>query len=263
LLNDLKGVLELSVVDTTRKKFLRELEERRRDQGTWVELPGDYAWRLVREAVDLAREQGTPLPNRYRSLRDVFGEAPAPPERALVYGTVSPIEVSFNPELVEESRLLVREPEVAGWYVPIPEALRERALGVARGTTSSLLVPGQTPDQQALHLLSAAAQEAATPTVRRALKRRLEETAYIFTQTDRLAAARRAVAAAQTLQDTNRSAETQPFLRVLIESGLARALRNEAISGRPAPEVLLELIETAVQSDRPVETRPSGLILPR
>jgi hypothetical protein len=267
LLNDLKGVVELSLVDTTRKRFLRELDERRRDQGNWVELPGDYAWRLVREAVDISHEQGTALPNRYRSLREVFGEAPAPPERALVYDTVSPVEVSFNPELIEESRLLVREPEVAGWYVPIPSELRERALAVARGTTSALLVPGQTPDLQALHLLSAVAQEALTPTLRRALQRRLEETAYIFVRTDRLAAARRAVAAAKTLRDTHRDVETQPFLRVLIESGLARALRNEAIGGRPAPEVLLELIEGAVQqareSNRPIESRPSGLILPR
>ncbi len=56
LLNDLKGLVELSLVDTTRKRFMRELDERR-IQGTWIELPGDYAWRLVREAVDLNRSQ--------------------------------------------------------------------------------------------------------------------------------------------------------------------------------------------------------------
>src|SRR5262249_16094211 len=152
----------------------RELDERRRDQGTWVELPGDYAWRLVREAVDISHEQGTALPNRYRSLREVFGEAPAPTERPLMYDTARRVEVSFNPEFREEPRLLVREPEGAGWYVHIPPELRERALAVARGTTSALHVPGQTPDLQALHLLSAAAQEALTPTLRRALQRRLE-----------------------------------------------------------------------------------------
>src|SRR5207244_12875963 len=72
LINDLKGILELSLVDTTRKRFLRELEQRRREEGAWVELPGEYAWRLVREALDIGNRQGTPLPTRYRNLREAF-----------------------------------------------------------------------------------------------------------------------------------------------------------------------------------------------
>jgi hypothetical protein len=268
LLNDLKGVLELSLVDTTRKRFQRELEERRREPGTWVTLPGDYAWRLVREAVDIGREHGTALPSRYRALREAFGEAPGPPERPLVHETVSPAEANFNPDWLDESQGLVREPEVSGWHIPMPDALRARAAEVARAQSSSLLVPGNTPEQQALHLLAEAERQTLTPDVARAVRRRLEETAYIFAVTDRLAAARRAVAAARALEDGHRPVDRNPFLRVLLEAGLARSLRSEAINGRPASAMLLELIERAVESVREsgrggVESRPSGLILPR
>jgi hypothetical protein len=268
LLNDTSGLLELSLIDTTRKRFLRELEEHRRDRGTWVRLPGDYAWRLLREAVDLTREGGGSLPTRYRELRGVFGEAPGPPERALVYETISPVEATFHPDWVEDTAALVREPEVVGWHVPIPDALRERALEVARGTTSSLLVPGQQPEQQALHLLAEAQRTALTPAVRRSLRRRLEETGYIFVATDRLPAARRAVAAAQALEDESKSIDRVPFLRVMVESGLARGLRSERVGSRPAGDLLLELIERSVEQAREagrsgIESRPSGLILPR
>jgi hypothetical protein len=270
LLSDLEGLLEVNLVDTTRKRFLRELADRRRETsgGTWISMPGDYAWHLVREAVDVTGERGASLPTRYRALRDVIGEADGPPERALVYETVSPVEASFNPELLEQSAQLLREPETRGWYVPLPESLRARALEVARAPASTLLVPGQAPEQQALQLLAEAARLGLTPPVLRALRRRLEETAYLFVTSDRLLAARRAVAAARALEDTNRPVERHPFLRMLLGAGLARLVRSERIGTHSAAEVLVELIERAAEQHQreggaAIESRPSGLILPR
>ena len=189
LLNELRGFQELSLVDTTRKRYLRDFDENRGSAGTWVSLPGEYALRLVREAIDVSREQGTGLPTRYRAMRDVFGEAPGPPERGLVYETISSVEANFNPDWLDDSPRLLGEPEVAGWYVPMPAELRARALEVAAGSGAALLVPGRAPEQQAQQLLAEAAQQALTPGVRRALRRRLEETGYIFVATERLAAA--------------------------------------------------------------------------
>jgi histone H3/H4 len=81
-------------------------------------------------------------------------------------------------------------------------------------------------------------------------------------------AARRAVAAAKSFEDTTRPIEANPFARVLVEAGLARALRAERAGSRPAAEVLLELIERAFEQASEsgrgtIESRPSGLILPR
>jgi hypothetical protein len=271
LLNELRGLQELSLVDTTRKRYLREFDENRGTTGTWVSLPGEYALRLVREAVDVSREQGAGLPTRYRGLRDVFGEAPGPPERGLIYETISPVEANFNPDWLDDSPRLLGEPEVAGWYVPVPADMRARALEVAAGSGAALLVPGRAPEQQALQLLAETAQEALTPIVRRALRRRLEETGYIFVATDRLPAARLAVAAARALDEGVSSVppERHPLLRLLLASGLARLMGSETIGGRRASEVLLELVERATQREGQqagsgsVETRPSGLIIPR
>jgi hypothetical protein len=266
LLNDLRGLPEMNLVDTTRKRFQRDFDAARSEAGTWVSLPGEYSLRLVREAVDLTRELGGGLPTRYHAFKDVFGEAPGPPERGLVFETISPVEVNFNPSWLDESPRLLAEPEVAGWYVPMPADLRSKALDVARAPSAGLLVPGHTPQQQALQLVADAAHRAVTPIVRRGFRRRLEETAYLFLETDRHALARLAAAAARGLDEGGVAPERHALMRLLLAAGLARLISGESVLGRRAPEALLELVERATQGEgqgAPVETRPSGLILPR
>jgi hypothetical protein len=268
LLNDTRGLLDLSLVETTRKRFQRDFEASRDGAGAWVSLPGEYSLRLMRESVDLTREVGSGLPTRYQAFREVFGEADGRPERGLIYETISPVEINFNPGWLEESPRLLGEPEVAGWYVPMPPELRRRALEVAHAPSTGLLVPGHTPEQQALQLVADATREGLTPVVRRGLRRRLEETSYIFVQSDRLALARLAAAAARGLDDAGGvPPERHPLVRLLIAAGLARLTGGELVGSRRASEVLLELVERAgeQQQGQPggVETRPSGLILPR
>jgi len=266
VLNDQRGLLDLNVVDTTRKRFQKEFDQSRGAAGAWVTVPGEYALQLIREGVELTREVGGALPTRYQTFRDVFGEAASGPERGLVYETISPVEASFNPDWLDDSARLLGEPEVAGWYVVVSPDLRARALEAARGPAAGLLVPGHEPEQQALQLLADAAHQALTPSVRRALRRRLEETGYIFVASDRLAVARLAVAAARALADEAGAPERHPFVRLLLAAGLARLLGTERIGARRAADVLLELIERATQQQAqagPTETRPSGLILPR
>jgi hypothetical protein len=129
-----------------------------------------------------------------------------------------------------------------------------------------LLVPGHSPEQQALQLIADAAHAALTPLVRRGLRRRIEETGYIFLATDRLAAARLAVAAARALDDPSLPPEQHPLVRLLLAAGLARLLGAEKVGASHASDVLLELVERATQQRAqasPTEIRPSGLILPR
>jgi hypothetical protein len=267
LLNAMRGLLDLTLVETTRKRFQRDFAAAQAGAGTWIRLPGEYSLRLVREAVDLTREVGGGLPTRYQAFRDVLGEAPGPPERGLIYETVSPVEINFNPGWLDDSPRLLGEPELTGWYVPMPSELRARALEVAHAPTVGLLVPGHTPEQQALQLLSEAAREGVTPQVRRGLRRRLEETGYLFLQSDRLAQARLAAAAARGLEDSGGVAsERHPLVRVLIAAGLARLTDADTVGTRRASEVLMELVGRATEQESqagPVETRPSGLILPR
>jgi hypothetical protein len=269
------GLLELELRDTTRRRFQRDLAEwRRAPGGAWVPVPPEYALQLVREGVDLARGRQAVLPAAYPRFRDLFGEAPGGPERPLVYQTLSPLAATLDPEGSGESAALLREPELAGWHLAPTDALRAQALHVARAATLALIVPGDPPEAQARRLLGQAARELLTPAVRRGLRRRLEETAYLFLQTGRAVAARRAVAAAQALPDTGvvagGVAPPAPLVEVLVTAGLAQALADEVVEGQPASEIVLDLLadvleaeaeEAELEAPAP-ETTPSGLILP-
>ena len=267
ILNDVKGLLELKLIDTTRKRFLRDLDDWRRDPlSTWISLPLGYALQLIREGVDLARGQDGGLPTSYGRFRELFGEAEHGPERPLVYETISPVEARFNPEWLEKSGQIELEPEIAGWWLLPTEALRSRALELLHARHPALVVPGQSREVRARQLMDEAAEQLTTPEVRRALQRRLEETAYIFLQTDRFTAARLAVAAAQGLADPSTRPYQHPIVRFVVSTGFIQALRTELVDGQPAPNVLLELLEAAAEKED-VEpspgTTPSGLILPR
>ena len=266
ILNDVAGLLELELLDTTRRRFQRDLAEWRREPGgAWVPVPLEYALQLVREGVDLARGRQAVLPAAYPRFRDLFGEAPGGPERPLVYQTISPLAATLDPEWSGESAALLQEPELAGWHLAPTDALRARALRVARAATLALVVPGDPPEEQARRLLGQAARELLTPEVRRGLRRRLEETAYLFLQTGRAVAARRAVAAAQALPGAGVVAPPEPLVEVLVTAGLAQALADEVVEGQPASEIVLDLFEEVLEAELEApapETTPSGLILP-
>jgi len=273
VLEDIAGLTELELIDTTRKRFQRELSELRRDPvWAWVQLPVAYAKGLVGEGVALARElePKKPLPTHYPRFTELFGEPPADPGRPLVYETVSPVEARLHPDWLELSDEVLSEPEVAGWaLVPTPE-LSRRAIEVARSRHSAVMLPGNPPERQAQALLDEAARELVTPAVRRGLRRRLEETASIFQQSHRPLQARRAVAAATHLGESGQDPADNPLVRGLVLAGLLLSVGDEQVAGQPVPMVLLDIVAAAYPPDGDpphpsmgMTTRPSGLILPR
>jgi hypothetical protein len=268
LLNDVRGVQEIQLIDTTRKRVQRELDELRRDsRWSWTQLPVDYALRLIGEDVELARAAGQTLPQRYTRYIELFGEPPPAAERALVFDTISPMEVRFHPDWLDESDRLVVEPELFGWDLTPSSDISSRALAAVRARYAALVVPTNTPEQQVQSILADAGRELITPEVRHALRRRLEETAYVLVAAGRLPEARRAAAAAVDLADAARAAHDQPFLRSLLVASIARSLPPEPVAGRSAAETFVELtVARGGEQDQgrpPLSTTSTGLILPR
>ncbi|MBV9356279.1 MAG: hypothetical protein JO023_12220 [Chloroflexi bacterium] len=267
LLNDRSGMQDLQLVDTTRKRVQRELGELRRDaRWSWTSLPPAYALGLVGEGVTLAESVDHALPQRYQRFVELFGAPPPAPEGALVYETISPMEIRLHPDWLEESGRLIAEPELAGWDIPPTPELRDRALAAARARFATLLVPTNPPEAQAAAVLAEAGRTLITPERRQALRRRLEEMAYVFLAADRLDEARLAAAAAQDLRTSSQPAHEQPFLRALLIAGAARALQAEVVAGRSAAQTFVELTEQPrTREDQPpaISTTSTGLILPR
>jgi len=228
LINDLAGLKDFVVHDTTRKRLAaEEAEARQRGEFTWVELPVPYAQWLLQEAVALNADSGFPLPTEYHAWRDVVGAPTTPVERPLIYEHVSRFEVKMRPELLREAPRLFEEPEMEGWFLGYRQ-VQPYAVELRRAREARLVLTPESEEQRHERVLTQAIRELFTPPLRRALQRRLEETAYIFWATGRREQAKRAVAAAVEIADSDPLLlPRHPLVRSLLERSIELAIQAE------------------------------------
>ncbi len=225
LLNDLVGMKDFYVLESTRKKLAAREQELRERGETWVELPIDYALWLVQEALALNAESGFPVPVEYRAWQDVLGPPPRTFERPLVYEEVSRFEIKMRPELLQRTPELFKEPELEGWFLGYSD-VRKHVEELRRAIESPLVLTPESDEQRVERILGQAIREFFTARQRRALQRRLEEMGYIFLRTGRPEQAKLAVAAAVEIADSDPILLTRhPFVRVFMQRSLMVALQ--------------------------------------
>jgi hypothetical protein len=192
----------------------------------WFALPADYAAHLLRAAMKRNTAAGAGLPLAFTEVARFLPEED-PYTEPLVYRFVRPIEVKLDPTLLESAGALLDEPELAAIglppvrVAPFQEEAR-RLLGTPRLVT---LAPDQV---RVAGLLQRAHRALLDLPTRQALRTILEETAAFFWLSDRRLAARRAVAAALALTESEKG-ET-PFSRRLV----AREVLGATASGEGA-----------------------------
>jgi hypothetical protein len=232
LLNDIVGMKDCTFRETTRKKLRETLRAGEEERGLRsVEIPPEYALSLVSEALALNAESGFAVPTEFQLHRALLGELPPPPEQALIHRHISRGQALLLPNLLEESAKLLDERELRGWFFGYDESLA-RAHERQRVRESRIVLTNEPPEERERRVVDAAIGELFTPNVRRAMRRRLEEMAYIFWRTGRERPARLAVAAAFAIGDgpLNR----HPFARALVEKSLELALEAERSGMDPA-----------------------------
>ncbi len=232
-INDVDGLVDFSFRDTTRKRFSEdEAGMRERDPMAWVELPLDYARQLVQEAADNAQQSGHLLPDAYTRWASLIDQPEEPFKDALVYRTISGFEVRVHPTLESETPRLFEQPEVEPWFFR-PERVAPYVRKLTEPPGARALLMAETDEQKMERVLREAIKELLPARVRHGLRRRLEETAYVFLQTNRHADARRAVAAAVTIEDERPLQPPHPFLRAMMERSFRIALLVERSGTEP------------------------------
>jgi hypothetical protein len=234
LVNDVEGLKDFFVRDSTRKKLAAREEEMREQAGTWIDLPIPYAQWLIQEAVALNAESGLAVPLEYRHWQDVVGTPSQAYERPLAYEEVSRFEVKMRPELLEHSPDLFEEEELEYWGLGYRD-VQKYAAELQRAAASRLVLTPESDEQRAERVLNQAIRDVFTAPQRRGLQRRLEETAYIFLRTDRPQAAKLAIAAAVEIADSDPVLlPRHPFVRVLMQRSIQLAIQAERSGIDPA-----------------------------
>jgi hypothetical protein len=226
LLNDLAGMKDFVVRDSTRKKLSAiESEMRQRERQTWIELPLNYARWLIQEALTLNAESGFTVPLEYRAWADTIGAPEQTYERPLAYEEISRFEIKMRPELLEQSPRLFEEPEVQPWFLGYRD-VQKYVTEVRRAVESRIVLTAETDEQRLERVLTTAIREVMTAPQRRALQRRLEEQAYMFLRTDRPQQAKLAIAAAVEIADSDPALLSRnPFVRVYVQRSIEIPLR--------------------------------------
>jgi hypothetical protein len=226
-INDVVGLKDVLIEETTRRRFERRIEEwnERTEHGA-IEVPVEYGLALLSEALALNAESQFPVPRDFVIRRPLLGELPPPPNDALIHQHVSRGQTFLMPNLLEESAGLM------GWVVSYAE-VEQYAREYRQAAESLLVLTSEPREVRQERIVGTAIDTLFTPTIRRAYRRRLEEIAYIFWQTGRERSARQAVAAAFAIPDTG-SVRTHPLLQAIVERSIEMAIEIDR-SGMPLP----------------------------
>jgi hypothetical protein len=216
------GLRDLSVSETSRK-HLREARQRLRREARLQVVSTPFA---VLDALLLEGQDRLATAERrldYRRLRPRLTTRTATAPAEPVSTRVSPPDETEVETLLAESAALLEEPELGTWW-PSPDraaAVLERI----EALDASPLVLSDVQQQQRLADLLAEGHEGLYPSEPTA--RWLDATAYVFAETERLEAARRALAVAQILRRTPQRAATVPLFATLVNQGIGRLLARQ------------------------------------
>ena len=235
ILNDVTGIKACAVQETTRRRLAAERAQREQifQDATWVDLPTTYASQLIDEALALQPDGGLPLPREFQLYRDAIAALNQPFEQALIYRELSATELELATGLLARSPELLAEPELQGWFFGEDE-MHGFALDRTQARQSQIVLSEQHRAQREQRIVANAVQTVVNPPLQRGLRRRLEETAYIFWKTARLPQAQLALAAAQALESG--ALTLHPLLTAMVEQSLDLA---DQASGSGIPSEVL------------------------
>jgi hypothetical protein len=128
--------------------------------------------------------------------------------------------------------VLFEQPEVEPWFFS-PDEIMKWVRELTQPPTARALLLGESNEQRFERVLRDAVKELLPPRTRHGLRRRLEETAYMLLQSGRQADARRAVAAAATIEDERPLQPLHQFLRTLVMRTFQIALQVERSGAEP------------------------------
>ncbi len=268
-----------TITRQSRAEFDQEVARTRAEmeaRGSFLvtEVPVPYTLHLLTSAAQAAIAQQRGVPADYAVYGRYLAGPEAPPLPP-VYDYLQATEVRFRPDLLDRSPEVFDESEMRGWHLsedavgPITAVFRER------GTSTLSLPPEAERDR-----LAAAIREVVTSQFRNEQglrwRRRLEEMAYHFVRHDRRWPAQLALAAALALEPQDRPPDEHPWVLLLAQRSVARALGVDpaefqrqqsqgALAGlwSPGPEAPAAPTVPGAPGMPGHEARPSGLIIPR
>ena len=191
----------------TKKRIAEEFQHlQTHGELRWISLSPGYTRGLIAEAVEVQRDE--PPPKDFLRWQSFLVGLPI--SRPLILENLDPEGIRADPTLLDHSAELLAQPELAGWFLD-PDVVLSAALEREEARASRLVLSDAQKADREASIVARTANERFTEAERNRWRRRLEETAHLFWQTERRREAALALAAALALGDSERSPRYQPF----------------------------------------------------
>jgi hypothetical protein len=235
-LNDVVGIKDCAGKECSLReieedfKFLQkmsegEIEEENghSDSLLLAEADPNYCHYLVEEARQKNQQSHFPMPIGYHTWLAPLGEPPVHYEQPLIYELIDVSNVEDADGLIEESDLLLEEPEMQSWLFrfddvrPFAEQANKEAHNASGLPFGMLGVVAEDTMEEAVATLF-------TDETRALLRRRLEEVAYVFYQHDEIDIAEQCVIVAAALTSDERPLTEIPFAVQMVAESISAAM---------------------------------------
>jgi hypothetical protein len=216
-INEPLGIRDLRTLEPTRKQ-LRAMRHRFQTEAALTLVPAD--WRAV-DALVVEAQDRLATPDKkldYRRIRTRLTSQPPAPPAELLSSRIHEMDDDERAKLTAESSALLAEPELRTWW-PRPDEAAP-VLADIRAIRESPLVVSEAQQAERLKEVVTRASRMLYPAP--VMARRLQATAFVLAETNRLDAARRALAVSATLL-ANPDADI-PLLQALAFQGIGAQL---------------------------------------
>lgn len=239
IVNDTRGLVEFSRVETTRKGF-REFHQSIRERGqlTVVGVDPGYCRFRLEEAVDAMEQRGKSLPPDYvTSKRDL--QKLEPVQTPPVSRFLNEEEIANNPRLRSSSSDLFQIEPFSSWFLPREEVQQYVDL-VEEAEESRLVLNPAQKEARLQETYRKALVELFSEEKREVFRRRLEEMAYVLLEAGQEERAKVALAASLDLRFDLNLLEPNPFLLGLVTRSIYTTVAQDREKKEAEPSLIVK-----------------------
>ncbi len=227
VINEPDGMQHIEGAEITRKGFRTMREDIGTRFGfTMIEVPWRYCDFLMHEGYERVKGRGMTSVEPYPAYRSHLLSTPAQPAELPLPSSIEPEAVANDKELLATSVQLFQEPEIQRWFLD-HERAHHYTDQIAQAQESPLILNRYQQQDRLQTVIEKAIGEIFSGVQGGAYARRLEETAVYFAATDRLDAAKRALAVALAMKQQDYSGKGIPFCEELVRQSLAMHFHEE------------------------------------
>lgn len=221
LINEPEGMRYVDGTEVTRK-MLRHARQDLSDthQITMVEAPWQYCDFLMHEGYERAQAQGKKEVEPYPAARSHLLTAPADPQDVPLPANLDRETIASDENLLTTSLELFEEKELQRWLFDAEQA-KPYVEKITSAQESPLVLNPQQQHDRVEDVIKEAVAETFSGEKGQTYARRLEETALYLCATDRLEAAKRALAVALALQKEGANGSQISFCEGLVRQSIS------------------------------------------